>query len=86
MNYTLTVTGVASVTLAVMALLASRRPHPTATVGPWLFVAAGLAALVGVLYLIQRAYPGEAMVYTTLRVVLAAAMVGTMVRIVLLLR
>jgi hypothetical protein len=87
MNYTLAVTGAGFAALTVLAVLArNQRGTLTPTVGAWLFVAAGLVALVGALYLIQRAYPAEPAVYTTLRVVLAVALVGTFARIVLLSR
>jgi len=52
----------------------------------WAFVAAGLGALLGALYLIQRAYPGDPNVYTSIRVVVMAAMVAVVVRIILLFR
>ena len=87
MGYTSAVTGVAFVAMIVLAVLASRgRWSLTAAVARGLFVAAGLVALVGLLYVVQRAYPGQPEVYTMVRVVLAAALVGTFVRIVWLLR
>ncbi|MBB4760321.1 hypothetical protein ACFQFC_29695 [Amorphoplanes digitatis] len=52
----------------------------------WVFVAAGLVALLGGLYLAQRAYSGEPNVYTAIRIAVMAAMVAALVRIVLLVR
>jgi uncharacterized membrane protein len=55
-------------------------------VSNWLFVTAGLAALLGALYLVQRHYAGEANVYTAIRLVLIVAVAAVFVRIVLLFR
>ena len=87
MNYTLTVTGAALVALIALVVRASRARSPlTAAARRGLFVVAGLVALVGLLSVIQRAYPAAPGIYTTLRVLVGAALVGTMVRIVWSLR
>ena len=52
----------------------------------WTFVGAGCAALTWLTVVVQRAVPGDADVYTLLRLTLAAGMIAVMVRIVVLLR
>lgn len=57
-----------------------------ATISTWLYVEAGIAALLCVLYLVQHSNGGEPNVYTAIRLTLTAAIVAVMVRIVLIFR
>lgn len=50
----------------------------------WLYVEAGITALLCVLYLVQRSWGGEPNVYTAIRLTLTAAIFAVMVRIALI--
>ena len=89
--------GIGCVFLIVLAVLArlgrlpgvpkaEARARDLTAVSIWLFMEAGISALLGALYLVQHSYAGEPNVYTAIRLTLMAAAFGVLVRIALLFR
>jgi hypothetical protein len=66
--------------------MAEGRARDLAAVSSWLFVEAGISALLGALYLIQHSYAGEPNVYTVIRLALMAVAIAVIVRMALLFR
>jgi hypothetical protein len=89
--------GIGCVFLIVVAVLArlgrlpgvpkaEARGHDLTDVSTWIFVEAGIGALLGALYLIQHSYAGAPDAHTAIRLTLMAAMFAVLVRVVLLFR
>jgi hypothetical protein len=89
--------GISCVSLIVVAVLArlgrlpgvsqdDTRRRDVAALSSWVFVEAGISALLAVLYQVQRSFAGEPNVYTAIRLILMAAVVAVLVRIILFFR